>query len=80
MPCGHARRLAGGYRRAMRSRRIVATVADDGIGLPADWSRPGHLVLRGLSTRAAIGGTFTVGNQAGRGVCLSADIPLGDQA
>jgi len=63
------------------ARRIVATVADDGIGLPADWSRPGHFGLRGLSDRVQqLGGTFTVGNQAGRGVCLSADIPLGDQA
>ncbi len=63
------------------ARRIVATVIDDGIGLPADWSRPGHFGLRGLSDRVQqLGGTFTVGNQAGRGVCLSADIPLGDQA
>ncbi len=63
------------------ARRIVATVTDDGIGLPADWSRPGHFGLRGLSDRVQqLGGTFTVGNQAGHGVCLSADIPLGDQA
>jgi two-component system sensor histidine kinase UhpB len=63
------------------ARRITATVIDDGVGLPADWSRPGHFGLRGLSDRVQqLGGTFAVGNQAGRGVCLSADIPLGAQA
>jgi two-component system sensor histidine kinase UhpB len=62
------------------TQRIVATVIDDGIGLPSDWSRPGHFGLRGLSDRVQqLGGTFTIGNQAGHGVCLSADIPLGDQ-
>jgi len=63
------------------ARRIVATVIDDGIGLPADWARPGHFGLRGLADRVQqLGGTFTIGNQAGRGVRLSADIPLGDPA
>jgi two-component system sensor histidine kinase UhpB len=62
------------------ARRIIATVIDDGIGLPADWARPGHFGLRGLADRAQqLGGTFTIGNQGGRGVCLSADIPLGEQ-
>src|SRR6202140_1162709 len=61
-------------------RRITARVTDDGVGLPADWARPGHFGLRGLADRVRqLGGTFTTGNQAGRGVCLSADIPLGDQ-
>jgi two-component system sensor histidine kinase UhpB len=61
-------------------RRVIATVIDDGIGLPADWARPGHFGLRGLADRVQqLGGTFTIGNQAGRGVCLSADIPLGEQ-
>jgi signal transduction histidine kinase len=37
--------------------------------------------LRGLADRVQqLGGTFAIGNQAGRGVRLSADIPLGDQA
>jgi two-component system sensor histidine kinase UhpB len=63
------------------ARRIIATVIDDGIGLPADWARPGHFGLRGLTDRVQqLGGTFTVGNQGGRGVCLSADIPLGERA
>jgi two-component system sensor histidine kinase UhpB len=61
-------------------RRIVATVIDDGIGLAADSAaRPGHFGLRGLADRVQqLGGTFTVGNSQGRGVCLAADIPLGD--
>jgi two-component system sensor histidine kinase UhpB len=61
-------------------RRIVATVADDGVGLAADWAaRPGHFGLRGLADRVQqLGGTFTVGNSQGRGVYLAADIPLGD--
>jgi signal transduction histidine kinase len=27
-----------------------------------------------------LGGTFSIGNSQGRGVCLAADIPLGAQA
>jgi two-component system, NarL family, sensor histidine kinase UhpB len=57
--------------------RVHVTVADDGIGLPADWSRPGRFGLRGLADRVAqLGGTFGVGNQSGRGALLTADIPL----
>jgi two-component system sensor histidine kinase UhpB len=60
--------------------RIEATVIDDGVGLPADWTRPGHFGLRGLSERVRqLGGTFSVGNHGDRGVRLSADIPLGKQ-
>jgi two-component system sensor histidine kinase UhpB len=59
------------------TRRIVATVTDDGAGLPADWARPGHFGLRGLAERVRqLGGTFSVGNQDGRGVSLSAEVPL----
>ena len=58
-------------------RRIVATVIDDGVGLATDWARPGHFGLRGLAERVQqLGGTFTIGNSQGRGVCLTADIPL----
>jgi two-component system sensor histidine kinase UhpB len=58
-------------------RRITATVTDDGVGLAADWARPGHFGLRGLAERVRqLGGTFTIGKQQGRGVCLAADIPL----
>jgi two-component system sensor histidine kinase UhpB len=61
-------------------RQIIATVIDDGVGLPADWARPGHFGLRGLAERVQqLGGTFAVGNQGGRGVCLTADIPLDGQ-
>jgi two-component system, NarL family, sensor histidine kinase UhpB len=55
--------------------KIRVTVADDGVGLPADWSRPGHFGLRGLADRVAqLGGTFDIGNQT-RGALLTADIP-----
>ncbi len=57
---------------------IVVTVADDGVGLPTDWARPGHFGLRGLTDRVAqLGGTMTVGNRPEGGVLLTADIPLG---
>ncbi|MEP7246575.1 MAG: ATP-binding protein [Gammaproteobacteria bacterium] len=57
--------------------RIVVMVADDGTGLPADWSRPGHYGLRGLADRVELlGGTFSVANCDTRGVRLVASIPL----
>jgi two-component system sensor histidine kinase UhpB len=57
--------------------RILATVTDDGVGLAADWERPGHFGLRGMAERVQkLGGTFSIGKGAGRGVCLSAHIPL----
>jgi two-component system sensor histidine kinase UhpB len=56
---------------------ILLTVTDDGVGLPADWSRPGHFGLRGLADRVEnLGGIFKVANHAPRGVCLTARIPL----
>jgi two-component system sensor histidine kinase UhpB len=59
------------------AQRIHVSVADDGVGLPADWARPGHYGLRGLADRVAqLGGTLDVHNQLTRGVLLSADIPL----
>jgi two-component system, NarL family, sensor histidine kinase UhpB len=59
------------------ARRIVATVIDDGIGLTGEWARPGHFGLRGLADRVQqLGGTFDIGSQDGRGVRLTADIPL----
>lgn len=58
--------------------RISATVTDDGVGLAADWTRPGHFGLRGLAERVQqLGGTFDIGNRDGRGVRLRADIPMG---
>lgn len=62
-------------------RRIVARVADDGVGLAPDWTRPGHYGLRGLTDRVQqLGGIFTIDSQPGRGVTLTADIPLGATA
>ena len=43
--------LARRDRSASDGRQIVARVTDDGIGLPADWARPGHFGLRGLADR-----------------------------
>jgi two-component system sensor histidine kinase UhpB len=57
--------------------RIVVTVADDGVGLQEDWSRPGHYGLRGLAERVQrLGGELRVGNHEPHGVSLSAEIPL----
>jgi two-component system sensor histidine kinase UhpB len=62
-------------------RSIVVTLVDDGVGLPADWSRPGHFGLRGLAERVErLRGTFTVSNCPNRGVKLRAEIPLGGGA
>ncbi len=57
--------------------RILITVTDDGVGLPVEWSRPGHFGLRGLSDRVAqLGGSFNVGNAVQGGVRLTAELPL----
>jgi two-component system sensor histidine kinase UhpB len=57
--------------------RIRVSVADDGIGLPVDWARPGHFGLRGLTDRVAqLGGKFEVGSADPRGTRLAAEIPL----
>jgi two-component system, NarL family, sensor histidine kinase UhpB len=59
------------------AQKICIAVADNGIGLPADWARPGHFGLRGMADRVAqLGGTLSVGNQPERGVLLTAEIPL----
>ena len=57
--------------------RMIVTVTDDGVGLPADWSRPGHFGLRGLAERIAhLGGQLNVANRESKGVRLTAEIPL----
>lgn len=60
---------------------ICVQVTDNGIGLPEDWSRPGHFGLRGLQERMAmLGGTLTLTNHPPHGVALTAEIPLGAHA
>jgi two-component system, NarL family, sensor histidine kinase UhpB len=59
------------------AKRIIVMVADDGIGMPAEGSQPGHFGLRGLAERVAhLGGRFEVGPHAPHGVRLTAEIPL----
>jgi signal transduction histidine kinase len=59
------------------TQRIVVTVSDDGIGMSAQGSQPGHFGLRGLSERVAhLGGVFTVSACEPHGVRLIAQIPL----
>src|SRR6202167_981741 len=58
------------------SRRIVVTVADDGVGMPATETPPGHFGLRGLAERIArLGGAFDIRRREPHGVCLVAEIP-----
>jgi two-component system sensor histidine kinase UhpB len=57
--------------------RMIVTITDDGIGLAAGWSRPGHFGLRGLTERIEhLGGHFNIRNRVPHGVCLTAEIPL----
>ncbi len=58
-------------------RVLLVTVSDDGVGLPEDWSRPGHFGLRGLGERVRhLGGTLTLRNRDRRGTLLAVEIPL----
>jgi two-component system, NarL family, sensor histidine kinase UhpB len=55
---------------------LVITVADNGVGLPAIWSRPGHFGLRGLTERVEhLRGQLTVRSGTPGGVILTATIP-----
>ena len=57
--------------------RMIVRIVDDGVGLPAEWSRPGHFGLRGLAERVEhLGGTLSIANREPHGVCLTAEIPL----
>lgn len=59
------------------AQRIIVTILDDGVGLPRDWSRPGHFGLRGLAERVEhLNGTLQVGNREPHGVTLTAEIPM----
>ncbi len=60
---------------------IIATITDDGVGLPHEWSRPGHFGLRGLTERVEhLGGSFAIRNREPHGVTLRAQIPLSTEA
>lgn len=73
----HARAGHVKVRVHVEGERLSVTVEDDGAGLPADWSRPGHFGLRGLRERVLnLGGVFAVDNRAPQGVRLAAEIPL----
>jgi two-component system, NarL family, sensor histidine kinase UhpB len=57
--------------------RMTVSVTDDGVGLPENWSRPGHFGLRGLAERVEhLGGSLKVRNSEPHGVSLTAEIPL----
>lgn len=77
----HAQASRVDIRVCCEDNKLVATVTDDGVGLPQEWSRPGHFGLRGLAQRVEhLGGTFEVGNREPRGVRLRAEIPLTEAA
>ena len=77
MPGGGIKAVTEIHRRHADVGLIVVTVQDDGVGMPADWSRPGHFGLRGLAERVErLGGIFSVGNSPTRGVRLMATVPL----
>ena len=58
-------------------RMLLVTVMDDGVGLPKDWSRPGHFGLRGLGERVGhLGGNLTLRKREGQGTLLAAEIPF----
>jgi len=61
--------------------RMIISVTDDGVGLPEQWSRPGHFGLRGLAERVErLGGVLQVSNSEPHGVRLQAQIPLAEAA
>ena len=56
---------------------LVVRVQDDGVGPPADWSRPGHFGLRWLGERAdAVGGELGLSRRPEGGAELRARLPL----
>ena len=56
---------------------LTVTVTDDGVGLPEDWSRPGHYGLSGLRDRVShLGGKLTLRDHGQRGTLLAAELPL----
>ncbi|HET9107605.1 MAG TPA: ATP-binding protein [Steroidobacteraceae bacterium] len=56
---------------------LTVSVTDDGVGLPEDWSRPGHYGLRGIGDRVGkLGGKLTLRRRATRGTLVAAELPL----
>jgi two-component system sensor histidine kinase UhpB len=56
---------------------LTISVADDGVGLPTEWCRPGHFGLRGLADRVEhLGGQFEAARTEPHGTRLTASIPL----
>lgn len=73
----HARATHVRIELSCSDRMLRVCVADDGVGLPQDWSRPGHFGLRGLAERVEhLGGRLDVHNVPPHGVRLTAEIPL----
>jgi ABC-2 type transport system ATP-binding protein len=62
----------------MAANALALRICDDGVGLPADaFNKAGHYGLRGMRERVeGVGGTLTVGHNAGAGTCVEANIPL----
>jgi two-component system sensor histidine kinase UhpB len=72
----HARAAHIDIRLEADGERLRVQVADDGLGLPADWARPGHYGLRGLADRLRqLQGECTVAARPEGGTLLSAEIP-----
>jgi two-component system, NarL family, sensor histidine kinase UhpB len=56
---------------------LTVSVTDNGVGLPENWSRPGHYGLRGLGDRVGhLGGRLTLRNLGSNGTLLAAQLPL----
>lgn len=73
----HAQASRVDIRLTCDSERLVVTISDDGVGLAADWSRPGHFGLRGLGERVEnLGGTLEVANRSSCGMRLRVEVPL----
>lgn len=74
----HAQAKQVDVRIETRDDRVVVSVADDGVGLSPDWSRPGSFGIRGLRERVErLNGRFRISNRVDRsGVEIVAEIPL----
>jgi two-component system, NarL family, sensor histidine kinase UhpB len=57
--------------------RLLIRIADDGVGLPENWTRPGRFGLRGLQERlATLNGKLHIANRSEGGAEVLAEIPL----